>query len=73
MQESSTMALERVAKLIKAYYHFPLKEYAEIVSQIRNSGGLTNEEVKAIKTEILEVDSRTVVRQTGAFEKAQAQ
>ena len=66
------MGLERVDKLITAYYHFPLREYAEIVTQIRNSGGLTVEEVKAIHTALLAVDSRTVVRQAGHPEKAQA-
>ena len=56
---------ERVQKLIEAYFGQPREKYAEVVFEVRNKGGLTSTEVKALKDRLLFVHSDTIVRQVG--------
>ncbi len=56
----------RIDKLLNAYFNQPLKEYAQVVAEIKNSGGLTSEEIGALQTKLLYVDAHMIVRQAGA-------
>ena len=58
----------RIDDLLNAYFHRPLEEYAEVVTGIKGSGGLTAEEVKAINSRLRFIDACTIVRQAGASE-----
>ena len=60
---------ERVQKLIEAYFGEPRERYAEVVLEVRNRGGLTSSEVKALKDRLLFVHSDTIVRQAGLYER----
>jgi len=60
---------ERVQKLIEAYFREPRERYAEVISEVRNDGGLTSSEVKALKDRLLFVHSDTIVRQAGLYER----
>jgi hypothetical protein len=60
---------ERVKKLIEAYFGEPRERYAEVVLEVRNNGGLTSSEVKALKDRLLFVHSDTIVRQVGLYER----
>jgi hypothetical protein len=59
---------ERVQKLIDAYFGEPRERYAEVVLEVRNNGGLTSSEVKALKDRLLFVHSDTIVRQAGLYD-----
>jgi hypothetical protein len=60
---------ERVQKLIAAYFEEPREKYAEVVLEVRNNGGLTSSEVKALKDRLLFVHSDTILRQAGLYEE----
>jgi len=59
---------ERVSKLIDAYFKQPREKYAELVTEIREKGGLTSTEVRVLKDKLLYVHSDTIVRQAGLQE-----
>ncbi|HEY6331918.1 MAG TPA: hypothetical protein VI756_21500 [Blastocatellia bacterium] len=59
---------ERVGKLIDAYFKQPREKYAELVTEIREKGGLTSNEVRVLKDKLLYVHSDTIVRQAGLQE-----
>jgi hypothetical protein len=59
---------ERVGRLIDAYFRQPREKYAELVTEIREKGGLTSNEVRALKDKLLFVHSDTIVRQAGLQE-----
>jgi hypothetical protein len=56
---------ERVLRLIDAYFRQPREKYAELISEIREKGGLTSSEVRTLKDKLLYVHSDTIVRQAG--------
>ena len=59
------MAQDRVGKLLDVYFNRPYEEYGEVILEIKENGGLTAEEVKAIESQVLHVDARTMIRQSG--------
>lgn len=44
------MPLSRVGQLLSAYFNEPVKEYLRVLSEIKNGGELTSEEVCKIET-----------------------
>jgi hypothetical protein len=63
------MALDRVNGLLVAYFTQPYVEYGDVVLEIRNSGGLTAEEVKDIRNKVSFVDASAMIRHTGSTEE----
>jgi len=63
---------ERVTRLIDAYFREPREKYAELVTAIREQGGLTSSEVRALKDKLLYVHSDTIVRQAGLQDSPKA-
>jgi hypothetical protein len=63
------MLPDRVSKLLHAFFNYPLKQYAEVVDEIRDDGGLTHDEVEAIQSQVVNVDARMLVRHAGAAGK----
>jgi len=59
------MPQDRVASLLAAYFNQSYVEYGEFVLEIRTAGGLTAEEARVIKKQILFVDAKTIIRQAG--------
>lgn len=57
------MPLNRIEQLLNAYFNEPMKEYLRLLSEIKDSGGLTSEEVHKIESQVLYVDASTIVRQ----------
>ncbi|HYM00243.1 MAG TPA: hypothetical protein VEZ90_14920 [Blastocatellia bacterium] len=64
---------DRSAKLIEAYFELPKNRYAEIVQEIKTSGGLSPSEAKAIEDKLVYVHSSTILRHTGTGKKHEAQ
>jgi hypothetical protein len=63
------MAEDRVNNLLAAYFTQPYVEYGDVALDIRDSGGLTTEEVRAIKSQVSLVDANAMIRQTGSAEE----
>jgi hypothetical protein len=59
------MLSERVNKLLHAFFNYPLRQYAEVVHEIRDDGGLTPDEVEAIKSQVVTADAHMLVRHAG--------
>lgn len=59
------MSQDRVSGLLAAYFTHPYVEYGEVVLEIRTSGGLTVEEARIIKNQILRVDANAIIRHAG--------
>lgn len=57
---------DRINRLVNAYFFQPLKEYTKVITEISESGGLTEDEVEAIKNQVLYVDAYTIARHAGA-------
>jgi len=56
------MPNNRVSRLLAAYFDQPYDEYAKVVLEIQNKGGLTSEEVQLIESKVLHVDAATIIR-----------
>jgi hypothetical protein len=63
------MAQDRVDKLLHFYFNRPYEEYGEIILDIKETGGLNAEEIKAIESKVLSVDANTIIRHSGAVGK----
>lgn len=63
------MPLNRVIKLLDAYFNQPFEEYGELVLEIRETGGLTPDEIGLIRSRVLNVDADTVIRQANLPEE----
>lgn len=59
------MAYDRVIGLLVAYFTQPYVEYGELALAIRSSGGLTSDEVQHIKSKLLYIDARAIIRHAG--------
>jgi len=59
------MPRDRVIGLLAAYFTQPYDEYGKLALEIRSSGGLTSEEVQHIKTKLLCIDAKTIIRHAG--------
>jgi len=67
MQERE-MSQDRVTDLLAAYFSQPYVDYGDVVIEIKNSGGLTSEEVQKIRSRVLAVDANAMIRHTGSTE-----
>jgi hypothetical protein len=63
------MQRDRVSGLLTAYFTQPYVEYGDVVLEIRNNGGLTSEEVRVIRNNVLHVDANAMIRHTGSREE----
>jgi len=63
------MARDRVNDLLDAYFTQPYVEYGDVAIEIRDSGGLTAEEVQTIKDQVSLVDANAMIRHTGSTEE----
>ena len=63
------MPQDRVSGLLAAYFTQPYVEYGEVALEIRDKGGLTPEEVRLIKNQVLYVDALTLIRHTGTSQE----
>ncbi|HKV38658.1 MAG TPA: hypothetical protein VJX67_05560 [Blastocatellia bacterium] len=59
---------DRISALIEAYFTFPRDRYAALVAQIRQTGGLTSSEVRALKDRVVYIHSDTILRHAGLNE-----
>lgn len=59
------MVQDRVDKLLHLYFKRPYVEYGEVILKIKENGGLTAEEVRAIESQVLHIDAKTMIRQSG--------
>jgi len=59
------MPQDRVVSLLAAYFNQSYVEYGAFVLEIRTTGGLTPEEARLIKKQILCIDAKTIIRQAG--------
>jgi len=55
----------RVSRIIEAYFNLTRAKYAEIVSEVRMSGGLTPTEVRTLMDRLPFIHSNTIIRQSG--------
>jgi hypothetical protein len=62
-------AEDRISKLVQAYFSLPRTRYAEVVSEVRMSGGLTPAEVRTLMDRLPFIHSDTIIRQTGLCEQ----
>ena len=60
---------DRVSGLLAAYFTQPYVEYGEVALQIKNNGGLTSEEIRAIENKVLSIDANAMIRHTSAVEE----
>jgi hypothetical protein len=67
MQERE-MSQDRVTDLLAAYFSQPYVDYGDVVIEIKNSGGLTSEEVQKIRSRVLAIDANAMIRHTGSAE-----
>lgn len=63
------MPQDRVSDLLAVYFSQPYVEYGDAVLEIRNTGGLTLEEIRLINNEVLHVDAATIIRHTSVSEE----
>ena len=59
------MSYARVIGLLVAYFSQPYVEYGELALAIRSSGGLTSDEVQHIKSKLLSIDAKAIIRHAG--------
>lgn len=64
---SSTKTEDRSTRVIQAYFEKPKNEYARLIQEIKNQGGLSVFEAIRIQDELLPVHSRTILRHTGVY------
>lgn len=64
---------DRVASIIQAYFTLPRTEYAEMIREVRNEGGLTPAEVRTLKDRLLFVHSDTIIRHAGLSDSRKGQ
>ena len=60
------MLSDRVTNLLNAFFNQPLAEYAKVIREIREGGGLTAAEVEAIESQVGCLDVRMLIRHAGA-------
>ena len=60
------MLSDRVTNLLNAFFNEPLAEYAKVIREIREGGGLTAAEVEAIESQVGFPDARMLIRHAGA-------
>ena len=60
---------DRVSGLLAAYFTQPYVEYGEVALEIRNNGGLTSDEIRAIETRVLSIDAMAMIRHTSASDE----
>jgi hypothetical protein len=63
------MPYDRVDKLLHSFFNSPYEDYGEVVLEIKENGGLSAEEIKAIESQALSVDASTMLRQSGTTKK----
>ena len=63
------MPQDRVDKLLHFYFKRPYVEYGEVILEIQENGGLTADEVRTIESQVLYVDAKTMIRQSGTTYK----
>ena len=52
--------------MLNAFFNEPLAEYAKVIREIREGGGLTAAEVEAIESQVGFPDARMLIRHAGA-------
>jgi hypothetical protein len=62
---------DRVSEIIEAYYNSPRAKYVDVVSQVKEEGGLTPAEVRKLKDRLLFIHSDTIIRQAGLLRAQQ--
>jgi hypothetical protein len=62
------MSNDRVSSLLAAYFTEPYVEYGQVALEVRSNGGLTSEEIRLIKNQVLCIDAKTIIRHTGTSE-----
>ncbi|HST23033.1 MAG TPA: hypothetical protein VLR90_18050 [Blastocatellia bacterium] len=62
------MPQDRVDKLLHFYFKRPYVEYGEVILEIKENGGLTADEVRTIESQVLHIDAKTMIRQSGFCE-----
>ena len=62
------MSQDRVTDLMAAYFSQPYVDYGDVATEIKNSGGLTSEEVQKIRSKVLDIDANAMIRHTGSTE-----
>ena len=63
------MPHDRIGGLLAAYFTQPYVEYGEVALEIRNNGGLTTEEIRAIENKVLSIDAKAMIRHTSATDE----
>ncbi len=63
------MPQDRVSGLLAAYFTQPYADYGEVALEIRDEGGLTQDEIRLITNQVLHIDAKTIIRHTGVSEK----
>jgi hypothetical protein len=61
------MSKDRISGLLTAYFNLPYDEYGDIAQEIKDSGGLTSDEVRDIQNTVLRVDANALIRHTGSL------
>jgi hypothetical protein len=64
-ENMSPQSEDRVSSIIQAYFALPRAEYAEMITEVREKGGLTPAEVRMLKDRLLFIHSETIIRQAG--------
>ena len=62
------MPSDRVSDVLAAYFKQPYEDYGELALEIKENGGLTREEIRLIRTKVLQVDASTIIRHFGCQE-----
>ena len=62
------MSQDRVTDLLAAYFSQPYVDYGDVAIEIKNSGGLSSEEVRKIRSSVLAIDANALIRHTGSAE-----
>jgi hypothetical protein len=57
------MPHDRVARLVDSYLYRPKREYLLVLSLIKKQGGLSEEEIKSIRSLLPDVHSSAIIRQ----------
>lgn len=66
------MSQDRISGLLTAYFNLPYDEYGDIAQEIKDSGGLTTDEVRDIQSKVLRVDANALMRHTGSLSEQRA-
>jgi len=62
------MSQKKVSRLLFAYFEQSQREYARAVESIRAMGGLSVEEIEAIRIKTTFVHAETIIRHVTAYE-----